>query len=70
MDGEWWTWIDYSKFHVLIQDYYDSGARKSFSAVDYVAKTPSWACYGTEARGFDPEEVRWFRKSRKDLSGC
>jgi tRNA wybutosine-synthesizing protein 1 len=54
---KWYTWIDYERF----QELYRSG--KPFGAVDYMAETPSWATYGSEEKGFDPEEVR-FRKVR------
>ena len=54
---KWYTWIDYERF----QELYRSG--KPFGAVDYMAETPSWAIYGSEEKGFDPEEVR-FRKLR------
>ncbi|XP_035690787.1 S-adenosyl-L-methionine-dependent tRNA 4-demethylwyosine synthase TYW1-like isoform X2 [Branchiostoma floridae] len=68
--SEWWTWIDYQKFHQLIADYTDSGGDKMFSAEDYMAKTPSWAVFGSREQGFDPQETRWYRKNRKDISGC
>jgi len=38
-----------------------------------MAKTPEWAVYGAEERGFDPNETRWMRKPNgkvKDMSGC
>ncbi|KAI8507493.1 S-adenosyl-L-methionine-dependent tRNA 4-demethylwyosine synthase [Branchiostoma belcheri] len=68
--SEWWTWIDYPKFHQLIADYTDSEGDKTFSAEDYMAKTPSWAVFGSREQGFDPQETRWYRKNRKDISGC
>jgi tRNA wybutosine-synthesizing protein 1 len=39
---------------------------------DYTEKSPSWSVYGSEERGFDPEETRWMRKNnkQKDISGC
>lgn len=70
IDKEWWTWIDYPKFHELIQEFNASAGTRTFTAQDYIAKTPSWACFGAKERGFDPDETRWFRKSRKDQSGC
>ncbi|XP_031549192.1 S-adenosyl-L-methionine-dependent tRNA 4-demethylwyosine synthase TYW1-like isoform X2 [Actinia tenebrosa] len=70
IDGDWHTWIDYSKFHELIRDYEDSEGKASFSSLDYMAKTPNWAVFGDEHRGFDPDETRWYRKNRKDISGC
>ena len=34
-------------------------------------KTPSWAVFGANEKGFDPEETRWRRKNNaKDISGC
>jgi len=40
-------------------------------AQDYAQKSPSWAVYGSNERGFDPEETRWQRKNKqKDISGC
>jgi len=71
IDGEWHTWIDYAKFHSLVQKFYDSDGKESFSALDYAEKSPSWAVYGANERGFDPEETRWQRKNnKKDISGC
>jgi tRNA wybutosine-synthesizing protein 1 len=62
VDNEWYTWIDYSKFQELIQEYYLSGKSKLFRSEDYRAKTPSWAVYQSKERGFDPAENRWRRK--------
>ncbi|XP_074643104.1 S-adenosyl-L-methionine-dependent tRNA 4-demethylwyosine synthase TYW1-like [Tubulanus polymorphus] len=70
VDGEWWTWIDYVKFHELIQEYNLSDGEKTFKAEDYMSKTPSWAVFGASEKGFDPNETRFFRKNRKDVSGC
>jgi tRNA wybutosine-synthesizing protein 1 len=71
IDNAWHTFIDYERFHVLVQ----SG--KPFESLDYVAKTPSWALFGSAEKGFDPEETRVFRKGKegkRDLmyatSGC
>ncbi|GAB2267342.1 S-adenosyl-L-methionine-dependent tRNA 4-demethylwyosine synthase [Dionaea muscipula] len=52
VDGRWFTWIDYEKFHDLVV----SGG--SFSSIDYMAATPSWAVYGANEGGFDPEQTR------------
>ena len=68
--GEWWTWIDYPQFHRLVQRYASSGGADTFTAADYVARTPPWAVYGAAEQGFDPQEVRHYRKKQKDLSGC
>uniref|UniRef100_A0A8B9K0C2 S-adenosyl-L-methionine-dependent tRNA 4-demethylwyosine synthase TYW1 n=1 Tax=Astyanax mexicanus TaxID=7994 RepID=A0A8B9K0C2_ASTMX len=71
VEGEWWTWIDYERFQELIQRYEDSGGAETFSALDYVAKTPSWALFGGRERGFDPSDTRFQRKNKtKDISGC
>ncbi|KAL5016324.1 hypothetical protein ScPMuIL_005913 [Solemya velum] len=61
VDGQWWTWIDYNKFHQLIGQ--PKGA--TFTAEDYMAKTPDWAVYGASERGFDPVESRFYRKKQK-----
>ncbi|KAK7171624.1 hypothetical protein R3I93_004049 [Phoxinus phoxinus] len=71
VDGEWWTWIDYERFQELIQEYDESGGTASFSAMDYMAKTPSWAIFGARERGFEPLDTRFQRKNKtKDISGC
>ncbi|XP_071446302.1 S-adenosyl-L-methionine-dependent tRNA 4-demethylwyosine synthase TYW1-like [Hetaerina americana] len=68
--GRWNTWIDYDRFHELMQRYNESNGKETFSAKDYMAPTPEWAVIGSNERGFDPEETRWYRKNRKDISGC
>nr|CAD7257483.1 unnamed protein product [Timema shepardi] len=71
VDGEWMTWIDYDKFHELVQKFYSTNGESSFTALDYMRKTPDWAVYGSSEQGFDPVETRWHRKSNtKDISGC
>lgn len=70
ISGKWCTWIDYDKFHQLIKAYNESGKTKPFTSLEYVCETPSWAVIGAEEQGFDPKETRFFRKSRKDISGC
>ncbi|XP_040192684.1 S-adenosyl-L-methionine-dependent tRNA 4-demethylwyosine synthase TYW1-like isoform X2 [Rana temporaria] len=71
IDGEWWTWIDYEKFQELMRSYAKSGGTATFTALDYVAKTPKWALFGSNERGFDPVETRFQRKNKaKDISGC
>ncbi|XP_036135226.1 S-adenosyl-L-methionine-dependent tRNA 4-demethylwyosine synthase TYW1 isoform X1 [Molossus molossus] len=68
---EWWTWIDYNRFQELVQEYEDSGGSKTFSAEDYMAKTPHWALFGASERGFDPKDTRYQRKNKsKAISGC
>ncbi|KAJ3185187.1 S-adenosyl-L-methionine-dependent tRNA 4-demethylwyosine synthase [Geranomyces variabilis] len=61
-NGEWYTWIDYNRFFELVR------AGKPFTAVDYMQKSPSWAVIG-QGNGFDPNETRWFRKAKQDVSG-
>ncbi|OMO87572.1 Flavodoxin [Corchorus capsularis] len=57
VDGQWYTWIDYEKFHDLV------ASGKPFKSEDYMALTPSWAVYGAEEGGFDPDQSR-YRKER------
>lgn len=61
VNGKWFTWIDYEKFHSLV------ASRKPFSSVDYMAATPSWAVYGAEEGGFDPGQSR-YKKERRHKS--
>lgn len=68
--GEWWTWIDYDKFHKLVQAFMSSDGKETFSAEDYMAKTPAWAVFGATEQGFDPTETRFHRKKKKDIGGC
>lgn len=69
VNGDWWTWIDYDRFHQLVSD-----TSRQFSATDYMAKTPSWAVFGAAEQGFDPIETRFHRKKNdamKDAqAGC
>ncbi|KAK3149189.1 hypothetical protein QOZ80_3AG0214110 [Eleusine coracana subsp. coracana] len=58
INGKWHTWIDYDRFHELVT----SG--KPFSSQDYMAMTPSWAVYGAEEGGFDPEQSRYKKERR------
>lgn len=54
-----------------MKKYEQSGGEDTFTAADYMAETPSWACFGAEERGFDPKETRFRRKNKKqDISGC
>lgn len=64
INGQWHTWIDYPKFHELVQEFYATG--KTFSPDEYLAPTPSWAVWGAEEEGFDPVETRWRRKQKKN----
>ncbi|KAK6131200.1 hypothetical protein DH2020_035061 [Rehmannia glutinosa] len=61
VDGQWYTWIDYDKFHDLVS------AGEPFTSKDYMAETPLWAVYGAEEGGFDPQQSR-FRKERRHKS--
>ncbi|XP_039986879.1 S-adenosyl-L-methionine-dependent tRNA 4-demethylwyosine synthase TYW1 [Xiphias gladius] len=71
VDGEWWTWIDYERFQELVRAHEESGGQRSFSASDYMAKTPSWALFGAREQGFDPADTRFQRRNKtKDISGC
>uniref|UniRef100_A0A7N6B4P2 S-adenosyl-L-methionine-dependent tRNA 4-demethylwyosine synthase TYW1 n=1 Tax=Anabas testudineus TaxID=64144 RepID=A0A7N6B4P2_ANATE len=71
VDGEWWTWINYEHFQELVQAYEESGGQQSFSALDYIAKTPSWALFGASEQGFDPADTRFQRRNKtKDITGC
>jgi len=71
VEGQWMTWIDYEKFHQLVEEYHATG--KAFSGLDYMAPTPSWATYGADEQGFDPKEKRWYRKGKAEVNvdgGC
>jgi tRNA wybutosine-synthesizing protein 1 len=50
--GEWCTWIDYDKFQDLV------AAGKPFTSEEYTMPTPSWAVYGAQEKGFNPNETR------------
>jgi len=64
LNGVWHTWIDYDKFHLLVQ----SG--KPFVSTDYLQITPEWSVFGHEAHGFDPIEKRFRRKEKPPTQGC
>ncbi|KAM7257863.1 hypothetical protein ACFE04_013604 [Oxalis oulophora] len=57
IDGQWYTWIDYDKFHNLV------ASGQKFTSTDYMEATPSWAVYGADEGGFDPDQSR-YRKER------
>ncbi|XP_031263825.1 S-adenosyl-L-methionine-dependent tRNA 4-demethylwyosine synthase-like isoform X2 [Pistacia vera] len=61
VNGQWFTWIDYEKFHDLV------ASGRHFNSKDYMAATPSWAVYGAEEGGFDPDMSR-YRKERHHKS--
>ncbi|XP_020598780.1 S-adenosyl-L-methionine-dependent tRNA 4-demethylwyosine synthase [Phalaenopsis equestris] len=60
INGLWHTWIDYERFHDLVS----SG--KAFRTEDYMALTPSWAVYGAEEGGFDPNQFRYKKERLKN----
>ena len=69
IDSEWYTFIDYDKFHQLVAEHERTGT--TFTSMDYVAKTPKWALFGAHEAGFDPSDERHFmKKKNKDVSGC
>ncbi|XP_021756386.1 S-adenosyl-L-methionine-dependent tRNA 4-demethylwyosine synthase-like [Chenopodium quinoa] len=63
INGQWFTWIDYEKFHNLV------ASGEPFKSSDYMAPTPPWAVYGAVEGGFDPQYVR-YRKERNHKSKC
>jgi tRNA wybutosine-synthesizing protein 1 len=67
-EGVWHTHIDYDRFHALVQRYYESDGKETFTSEDYVAPTPGWAVYDAPEAGFDPAETRHAYKSSE--SGC
>uniref|UniRef100_A0A8C9MM58 S-adenosyl-L-methionine-dependent tRNA 4-demethylwyosine synthase TYW1 n=1 Tax=Serinus canaria TaxID=9135 RepID=A0A8C9MM58_SERCA len=70
VDGEWRTWIDYSRFQELVRERERSGGSRTFTAAEYMARTPPWALFGAKERGFDPLDVRFQRKNKaRDTSG-
>jgi len=64
-DNKWYTWINYDKFHELVQ------AGKPFTSLNYVEQTPEWAVFGNDMKGFDPTDER-FQKVRNHpkTGGC
>lgn len=64
VDGKWRTWIDYDKFNELQRKWRDSDGKETFEALDYCLETPSWAVFGADERGFDPNDTR-FRKAKQ-----
>jgi len=65
VEGRWHTWIDYPKFHQLATRFKESGGTHTFKATDYMEETPQWAVFGSQERGFDPDQTRFHRKSKK-----
>jgi len=73
VEGKWMTWIDYARFHELVQRYYLTDGAETFTGLDYMKETPNWAVFGSEERGFDPLETRWRRKGKLEANvdgGC
>lgn len=62
VNGQWFTWIDYEKFHDLV------ASGRPFDSRDYVAATPSWAVYGAEEGGFDPDMCRYKKQRNHKMS--
>jgi len=58
IDGEWYTHIDYPKFFELLK----SG--KQFDKLEYIAKTPEWALWGSDGAGFNPQDTRVRKKGK------
>ncbi len=56
--GNWYTWIDYEKFHSLVK------MDTPFTSSDYMLPTPTWALPGAEEEGFDPKDVRWYHNKK------
>jgi len=63
VDGNWYTWIDFDKFHDL------ANAGAEFESKDYMKQTPDWAVFGSTAAGFDPKQNR-VRKTRRHRSNA
>ncbi|CAB4490912.1 hypothetical protein RhiirA1_502506 [Rhizophagus irregularis] len=60
INNKWYTWIDYDKFFELLEK------GEHFTSLDYIAPTPSWALFGSPEAGFNPEDQRFYRKSKKN----
>ena len=65
INGKWRTWIDYEKFQILVDKYYQSSGKFKFTSLDYACELPQWAVRGAEEKGFDPLEKRHFRKNKQ-----
>ena len=69
INEEWYTFIDYEKFHKLVREFDENGT--PFTSLDYIEKTPKWALFGSTEAGFDPSDSRHMRnKKNKNVSGC
>lgn len=65
VNGEWWTWIDFTKFLDMMAD--DSLDHANITALDFAARTPSWATFGAPERGFDPNQKRHLTAKQRKL---
>lgn len=59
INNQWYTHIDYNKFFELLK------SNKTFDSMDYIAKTPEWAYFGSKEGGFNPADTRFNRKEEK-----
>ena len=61
------------RFHELVERYNATDGAETFTGLDYALETPTWAVYGSNERGFDPQEKRWRRKGKLEANvdgGC
>ncbi|KAK9455886.1 hypothetical protein V1511DRAFT_498954 [Dipodascopsis uninucleata] len=58
IDDEWYTHINYDRFFQLLK------SNQEFGPMDYIAKTPAWAQFGSEEAGFNPEDERVMHKKK------
>lgn len=68
IDNQWYTHINYERFQQLVQRYYASNGKETFTSMDYLAPTPSWAVYNATEAGFDPVENRWRRTKAGEVT--
>ena len=54
--------VFFFRFQQLYDEWKSEG--KKFRAIDYSVETPSWAVYGSEERGFDPDMKRHHRNRK------
>ena len=52
INDTWHTWIDFDKFNSSTME------GKSLKIEEYMLPTPSWATFGADEVGFDPEQTR------------
>ena len=53
-NGEWHTWIEYDKFHILA----NNPGIQCIRPEEYWAVTPKWSLVNAEEKGFDPSQTR------------